>query len=526
MTDTARPDGARGLPLVTALMVTALIGAALGAVLLVPLHHDIGWPLHVARKILAGESLYGTIIEINPPLIFWYALLAEVVGEALGTGGIVMYHLLSTGIVLTGIFLTWRLLGLLLEGRPYLRAASIVLFAFLAGPFAGYQFGQREHLLFATLVPYLFGAVAELRGRRLSGSLLFTGGLLTAFGLAMKPFFLPIWVGTELLVWRRAGRRSLLRPQALGVLSGFVAYGCAALVFARDYLRIARWGMDAYAYFFPTPLVDILLSWQNGVALVAVAAILLAPRVREIEPMRALSAFAIVILTLAVYYQRKGWDYHWYPVLALAGLVGGTLAAAWSGSLARTSRAPRAPRTGFLALALVLLVAGLFTSDRTIYRWAALNRSPYYLDDMTEAVAAYVPSGTVLPLTTTMQVTVPLVNYTGLTQASRFAAFWMLPAIYHDVSPSPAGYPYHARAEMDEMEGWVFDAVIEDLSQRPDLLIVDVMPPGRDMLGFDYLAYFGQSPAFRALLSEYRQTTVVGGRYRVFERTDRLAHSQ
>ena len=509
----------------TALLVGALIVTAWVPLVLIPLHHDIGWPLHVAARILSGERLYGTIIEINPPLIFWFALLAQVLGSALAIRPELVYHALATGVVVAGVALTWSLLRLVMVGMSaYLRSALLVLFAFLAGPFAGYQFGQREHLMFAAVVPYVLGAAAVVGGRRPSTLPMFASGLLTAFGLAMKPFFIPIWIGTEAYVWRRRGAAALRRPQALGVLAGFVAYGVAALLFARDYLRVARWGMAAYGDFFPRALNEIIFSPQSGVALGALVLLALAPRVKELEPLRVLGALTLITLTLAVYVQHKGWDYHWYPVLAMAWfLCGITIAAVLRArnepaatAEAKATAARAVPRVAYLLVSSGLLAVGIVQGERTVLRWEDLRGDPYFLREMLEVVAMYPPASGILPLSTTMQVTVPLVNYAGLEHASRFATFWPLPAAYRGVTASRTGVRYHRREEMGEMEAYVFDSLIDDLARRPELLVVDRMPPAPNLYGFDFLAYFGQSVRFRALMAEYREIADVGDRYRVF----------
>jgi hypothetical protein len=517
----------------TALLAAALLVTAWVPLVLIPLHHDIGWPLHVATRILSGERLYETIIEINPPLIFWFALLAQVSGSVLAIRPELVYHALGTAIVIAGVALTWSLLRLVLAGSSsYVRSALLLLFAFLAGPFAGYQFGQREHLMFATLVPYVLGAAAVAGGRRPSALPMFASGLLTAFGLAMKPFFIPIWIGTEAYMWRRCGAGALRRPQALGVLAGFLAYGVAALLFARDYLRVARWGMAAYGDFFPGALDRIIFSPQSGIALGALVLLALAPRMKELAPVRAIGALALITLTLAVYVQHKGWDYHWYPVLAMAWfLTGVTIAAmlraraegtAQSATAARptpgsvTTAPAAASRVAYLLVSCGLLALGIVQSDRAVLRWGDLRGNPYFLREMLEVVAMYPPASRILPLSTTMQATVPLVNYAPLEHASRFATFWPLPAAYRGDAPSLEGPRYHQRAEMGEIEAYMFDSVLEDLARRPELLVVDQVPPAAQLFGFDWFAYLGQSARFRALISEYREIADVGGRYRVF----------
>ena len=61
-----------------ATIVVMLIGSAVAALLLVPVNHDICWALHFASRVRAGQRLYGTIIGVNPPIIFRCAQLVPV----------------------------------------------------------------------------------------------------------------------------------------------------------------------------------------------------------------------------------------------------------------------------------------------------------------------------------------------------------------------------------------------------------------------------------------------------------------
>jgi hypothetical protein len=526
-----QPDPGRAdsrIPDAAALLTAALLlGLGAHAVLTVPVHHDIGWTLHLAHKLRAGATLYVDIIEINPPLIHWFALLASVLGGVTGLGDVVAYHTLVVVVIGTAIGLTWHLLRWLFAGsHPHARAFLIVLLAFLAGPFAEYEFGQREHLVFATLLPYVVGTAAYLHRGQFSRVPLFASGVLAAFGMAMKPYFVPIWLGTELYAWNRGGRRSLMRPQALGVLAGFATYGVAALWYARDYVRVARWGMAAYGDFFPLPLSALVFSRGTLIAAGAVLLLLLVRSPRELVHVRRLSAFAILVLLAAVYVQSKGWDYHWYPVLALAALGGGV---AGTGGLLRGRVAPVGRRlVGELptlrlssryaaGVALcALLAAGMLRADRTIQRWGVLAGEPYFLPTMIDYVAPLAPHGSILPITTSMQAAIPLVNYTQLRHGSRFPALWMLPSAYAEERLALPGGAYRPRAEMDAVEAYAFDALIEDLSRRPELVIVDRRPPSPRLHGFDYLEYYGQSAEFSALLAEYLEVGMVGDRYRIF----------
>jgi hypothetical protein len=50
-----------------------------------PLNHDAAAVLGFAQRMLAGEKLYATLIDVNPPLIFLLSLIPAWVARVTGT---------------------------------------------------------------------------------------------------------------------------------------------------------------------------------------------------------------------------------------------------------------------------------------------------------------------------------------------------------------------------------------------------------------------------------------------------------
>jgi hypothetical protein len=100
----------------------------------------------------------------------------------------------------------------------------------------------------------------------------------------------------------------------------------------------------------------------------------------------------------------------------------------------------------------------------------------------------------------------PLVNLTEATWPYRFKSLSFVSIYYKDVD-NPATAVYRPPQAQSAEERAFFDDVVDQLTRRPPtLLIVDMtrLKQGFGLTYFDFLAYYGQSPAFSALLRHYR----------------------
>ena len=204
-----------------------------------PLNHDAGAVLGFAQRMLAGEKLYATLIDVNPPLIFLLSLIPAWAARATGASA---PQLLCGFVLLLALASIWLSLRILAQGKlagyPAARAlaAPALLIALLAAPM--HSFTQREHLLAIFTLPYLFAAAQRLEGGAAPMGLAIGASAFAALGLLLKPHYVAIAALVEIgCLIARGPARGLRAPEP------WVMLGVAAL-----YLAVVLIGFPAYVF--------------------------------------------------------------------------------------------------------------------------------------------------------------------------------------------------------------------------------------------------------------------------------------
>lgn len=282
-----------------------------------PLKDDVAWLLWVAKKWLAGRELYVDLVEVNPPLVIWlYAIPAAIAG----------WFNLAPKLAST-MFFTAILLGsawwtaTLLQGRAPLLERRVPVFSLIGTlllVLPGVEFGQREHLLAAVVLPYIALFVRALEGEREPLTQAAIAGAIAALGCAMKPSYALALVLVELMGVVRGHRKIRLAPLAFVATTGL--YGVAVLVFEPDFLTKAVPLALALYGGTDTSVWRILVESRNLLFEQAVALLLCwysqetlgrhSPFLRHLY--LALVAFAVACTVLFVM-QGKDWFYHRLP---------------------------------------------------------------------------------------------------------------------------------------------------------------------------------------------------------------------
>jgi hypothetical protein len=339
-------------PLAVALALVVLAGALLWNAELV---NDVAWQLWVARQLAHGVTLYTDIIEVNPPLWFWAAIPVVDLAQLLEVSS---YHVLIPSVLaldIVALLLVRRLCRDLQSGVLIVLGFPVItLFAFLD------VFGQREHLTLIAVAPYLILVARRAEGLAANRALAILCGILAAFGIALKPYFLLVPVVLEILLLVRT-RRLPFRPENLALAAALVGYALSVLLFARAYfvaslpmLMIYQGDHRPLAYLLAQPVATMTFLLLLSLALYG-------------RPRSSIAQAALIagLTFLAAYFlQGKGWRYHGVPAMGCFAL-----AIVAETELFRWSDRPLAARVG-AALAtltilclLVPLVQGMRTRD-------------------------------------------------------------------------------------------------------------------------------------------------------------------
>jgi len=474
-----------------------------------PLNHDAGAVLGFAQRMLAGEKLYATLIDVNPPLVFLLSLIPAWVARVTGASAPVLLCAFVLFLALASIWLSLRVLAHgKLAGIPAARAlaAPALLIALFAAPM--HSFAQREHLLAIFTLPYLFAAGQRLEGGASPRGLAIGAAAFAAFGLLLKPHFVAIAAMVEIgCLIARGPARGLRAPEPwvmLGVavvylavvLIGFPAYVTEILPLARSLYDHA--GSDVFLWIATGDQLPALILVLGAGGLVAW---------RLKDGVQGALALALAGACMAAVAQGKGWDYHFLCARVFAILLGVF-------TLARLVGSGPAPRGFVTAVALFALVASGAVSP-------ALKAQREFADGPTNRLLPllrqYAPAQPVLWLTGAIYPQYPALPYNGSPSAMTYMSLWMLPSLYG------AGAPVKLPQEMGAFEKRLFEDVGTSLSRiRPPLVIVaDPDSEGGFVTpGFDYLAFFQRHPDFAAQWSNYRAIARVD-RVTVYQRSAR-----
>lgn len=486
--------GARPLLVALSIIAVAVAIRAQGTV-----DADVAWQLWIGRQLNNGAHLYRDILETNPPLWFWMAMPVDWLSSLVHVRSDHLLIALVDCAAALSIIATDRLIGVVAPQRRalFLGYAALTL---VAMPWV--EIGQREHLALIGAIPYAALVSARRGARPVPVALAIAIGLGSAFGFALKHYFLIVPVLLELWLVAGVGKKwRPLRPETLAIASVGAVYAAAMLLAAQDYFtNVVPMLLLAYGATGAKRLIDL---FQPAV-LTALASILLLLVARK--SVRSESSgiaggllVAAIGFTIVYFVQAKGWSYHAVPMLGC----------------------------GALALAAVVIFGGnasrlmIFTAPALLLLplWIAAQhaeRVPESTHDVALAVTGMKPGETVGLISADPSFGWPAVLDRGLRFPLRYNGFWMMQAV---VSNEVHG---GKRPRLTKLGHTIVQQTVADFECTPPRRILVARPSDAAARAgdFDILAFFLRDPQFARLLAHYRpvQRTTV----EVFEQVSAL----
>jgi len=459
-----------------------------------PLNHDVAANLDLTQRWIGGEALYSRLITTDPPLIFGLNLFPVYVDKYTDLGAIFALQLC---VLLYGTVVWWLTVGLRRQSeegaieRHFLNVAPVLV---LVG--AGYDFGQREHLMVLGAVPYVFLATRRVQGAQ--DSYRYTVAILAAVAFAIKPYFLCIPALVELYLIFTLGWRLYMRdPVPWAMAAVWVIYVASIAVLFPDYLSIMLPLIFNY-YVGGQTVWQTILEPRMGTALVLFVPLLwLGFQGKNVlSKILSLAATGAVVSALI---QRKGWSYHIVPIELFGCVLAGTIASRWLDMRSSNHR----QYSQSIAFGLSILFA-LFVISSGEAPWRELGYDN--ADDQAELKALLIqsaPDARVLVLSPGVWPIYPALNYAHSHQALNAINLWVLQGIYRECLPD--GRPFREFGEMGPTERTLFETVAEGFAADPPKVVVIDRIPGIPWCGheFNLLEYFKRHPLFANTWSHY-----------------------
>jgi hypothetical protein len=481
---------------VSLFLLASVIAVVLFIALRSPLKDDIAWLLYVARRWMAGRTLYVDLVEVNPPLIVWISAVPLEIARWLhvDTQFVAMPVFIAAVLVCAG----WT--AHLLRPRGGIFAEPLPVFAIIGSvllilPAA--DLGQREHLMVAAFLPYLVLYVRSLDGtdgfdgKWAPVAAALAAGMLAGLGCALKPRYALVFAVLECLALTRGLRPWRIMP--LAAAATLVGYAALVAIVCPAYLRRAI--PMALALYGATDVSFLSLAAHSTLLLsgLVVAAGLLWLRRRSLTDYNLMLTLVIFAATCTVvcFVDGKDWYYHRLP--ATVGTVLALLL--WT----VTEMVQRRWRIRWPLVVAGLAVAFFCVSSvRRMEPEAADALDPRLTAvDRLEHIIRVEHARTYIAFSEWIALGFPVVNETGVEWASRFDSMWAL-----------KGEVWRARFDPAAAREWpIARWVAHDfIAGCPDIAVVDTRETTK------YISVLSAAdPAFARAWSRYRPIAAFDG---------------
>jgi hypothetical protein len=450
-----------------------------------PLIHDVPLMHYIAWRIAEGAAPYRDLFDMNFPGVYLFHLA---VVQTLGAGD-AAWRAVDLGMTLVSALLIAALAAP--WGRTAATGGPLVFAAYhIAG--GAWAAGQRDFLLCPFLLAGALGVAVWADAGPMWSAI--AGGVALGAGVTIKPHALAFVAALAVFMTVRARRGA----PATGLVLGAAIVPALAVAWVAARGAMGAWREIVFDYLLPlysrlTRSSDVLwLPWQIWLAVLATVAVTLArvagtPR---FTPRHTIVVIGLGYGVLHFVVQRKGWDYHLYPLMAFAAVL-------LFSELASALSAPRRWYGPALAIGLVATIVLIGARSRgtvdSPWIWDKERRVTALSNDL----AARTRPGDLVQVFDTTDGAVHALLRRGLAEPTRFLYDFHF---FHDVDTPVV---QRLRAEL-----------VRGVTERPPAVVV-IMEQGWPAGRYDRIDAF---PAFAGVLAtRYRLARESDG-YRVYEK--------
>lgn len=451
---------------------------------------DAAWLTGAAEQLLAGNRMTVAFYDSNPPMcymIFVPVALLMTLGIPLWTA-LTVFTFLLAGLSFALLAATLRLWPDLSTERFWGILAAWALGTLLLSRF---EFGQKDHFIALTILPFLLLQLARTQGRKIPLYVIWATCLIAVPCLLIKPHYglLPVLALAQRF-WRQRRVSIVFDFDFVALTCGVIFYALATIIWFPDFIiEVVLKSLDFYV-----SKIDVDV-FKNAFGLLLLSGSLLFLSIAasqkdsagQIGVFIAQMAFAASFVFLL---QFKGFSVHILPALGLlipAGFLSVSLL--WSGFFSRSSLSKTA------VVISVLILAGYVALP---LRTANFTHQDYRDSSLAKVVRLKAGENGFFMQSLSTNVIVPVSLYSGIPIASRFSLMWFLEGISGDCT----GMELKACEGKTQIRQYFVDMLVEDLmNKKPGLVAVLAHPTPAE----DLLSVMRTSDEFRQVWKDYHK---------------------
>ena len=451
---------------------------------------DIAWRYFIAGGILEGKTLYRDVIDLNPPLWFWAAIPSVWIGNIFGSGA----HIAAMSLAHLSCLIALWLFAKGIDGILSKSERGFALAGFLVAILwvAVADVGQREQSVLIASLLWLVLALRRDAQLPVSLGLAVSIACFSAYGFALKHYFVLIPLAVEVVLALRLGKKwNPFRPETfvLGALA--IGYALLVVYLAPDFLAeivpVAAMSYDSFnAWTGESPWFAFLMI--IGPAQFLLAPLVIAIRLKEKRPIiLGLLGLSLLFLVIIIS-QMKGFFYHYIALKGVSFLV----LVLWLGREAPMGALDtwlvRLGLVGFFLSMVVSPVKDVISSGVTPVS-----------DTLQRVIKAEPPTNDIMILSTVPQHSFYVLVTQGRDFGSRHYSMWMIPGLMvqaQDKKNATAAKTQLARVRQEYFEDvkCFIPAVL--ISHRENF-------GGKHPIQTDSMAFMRQDPTVDSWISDH-----------------------
>ena len=313
----------------TVLSLVAAIGGSYYFVQFFPINIDVAIHVEIANRMWLGQQLYDDIVVVNPPLQYLLRMCAVALWKLCGISAKDASFIQDILYVSVFYLVTIRLWCRVFQPSRFMETALVLLVLaslFFISPFMFGDmqvFGQKEHLIFVGVVPYLLSQYLKMQQIPISRMERLLAFLGMAIACMIKPFYAILVIALQLVVVfseesRKDGWQENIKKMFYSLVP-FMVVGTAYLLFVAlvypDYFNIHLLYGNAYYQFQKAPLIFVYYKFIISVLPLVMMLYIINHSLGGTQYRYLLGMFSITVLItlIFIFLQGKMWVYHFYP---------------------------------------------------------------------------------------------------------------------------------------------------------------------------------------------------------------------
>src|SRR3989338_2571432 len=480
---------------------------------------DVVWLLQATQQLIQGGHYYTNFIEINPPMILYLYMPALFIANIFSIDVYTAFRLYLYILIALSLFGFHTLFKQILSKTDTLtHHLLMIMLAFILTTLPAYSFGEREHLTVIFTLPYFLLVALRLTHQTPAQRTSFVMGIFAGLGFALKPYFLPPLILTELyFILKQKNLLSWIRVETLTIGGVLIAYLISIFIFTPEYLyKILPLVNHFYLNAEPFSLNEML---GTMLFVFCVAAIIfyffLLPQLRY-RTLATTLWLALIGFLSAYLIAKRAWFYHLLPALSVATLLFTLFLSESFSALLLTHRHQKKiyRKQIFLIVCSVffitfmpLLRTASFQSFTSLKRLSSPIQKPQCI------VGTYNNGGKPIYIFTDALLThTYFTAYAHATSASRFPALFFIAGLLNQSKKT--------QIKTIALNQEIIDLVVNDLQKnKPALIVIDKNKKGSLSRHphFSYIQFFAHDARFRTLWQHYQYRTTIGA-FNVFTR--------